>query len=348
MTLYLFPLNFAFNSFSLSLLVVMAGLSGHSSMAADLSLSQAAMIAIFFSMSANARNLILKSSDGAIERSIVQMRLLSAPVLAVAAVFVSVYLSKVNLLISLAIVVRQLSEWFSEIELARMERTSDHKRAKVFLAVFVFPLLAIAGALLFAPPFFLPALYIWAGLPLLLCSGGISRSLATLSMISIEWAKILPNCGSTFIIGMTVFFFRLLIAGFAGKDVAGQLFAAFALGSIVGSLYERTIGPSFKVSAELAKASSLMFRLAWVLPAAGVGLVVMVCFLGGTNSYVARNVYLLGATGFSLVGGFVMLGAQTIKINILHSNTRDDVFMADLLSNFAILVSVPVTFLLFG
>ena len=345
---YLFPLNFAFNSFSLSLLVVIAGVSGQHSMAADLSLAQAAMIALFFGFSANARNLILKARGGTLVKSVVQMRLLTAPVLAAAALLIAVYLSKVPLAISFAIVVRQISEWFCELELAQLEKAAGYSRAKIYLAAFLLPLLAAVAALLFARPLFIPALYLWAAVPLFLCAGGIARSALTLSSISIEWGKILPNYGSTFIIGVVVFFFRLLISGFSGKEVAGQLFTAFALGSIIGSIYERTIGPSFKVSSGLSAARTLLFRLSWVLPAAGVALVGAALIWGGADNYLGQNIYLVGAAGFSLVGGFVMLGAQVIKINILHSSTRDDVFMADLLSNFAILVSVPVIFLLFG
>lgn len=348
MNRYLFPLTFAFNAFSLSLLVVVAGLSGHSAMAADLSLAQAAMLAVFFSLSANARNLILKSAGGGIEKSIVQLRLLSAPVLSILALLISIYLSKVDPVLSLAIVIRQLSEWFSELQLSRDERAANYPTAKKFLAAFTVPLLGAALALLFAPPLFIPVLYVWAALPLLLCAGGIARSAADLSRISIEWKKILPNYGSTLIIGMVVFFFRLLIAGFAGKEIAGQLFTAFALGSIVGSLYERTIGPSFEISAGLTATRDLVRKIAWALPAAGAGIIVLLFLAGESSAYFSGHVYLAAATGFSLVGGFVMLGAQEIKISLLHSRTRDDVFMADLLSNFAILLSVPVLFLLFG
>lgn len=345
---YFFPVSLAFNAFSLPLIVVCAGLAGRSELAADVSLAQAAMIALFYSLSGNARNLILKSTDKDAERSIMQLRLLSAPVLAAAALLVSVHLSKVDVFISAAVVLRQLSEWFSEIELARREKGSVHGFAKAFLAVSVLPLLALAVSLLAAPALFKPLLFVWAGLPLLLCSAGIMEGIGTLSRISIEWGKILPNCSSTFVIGMVVFFFRLLIAGFAGKEVAGQLFTAFALGSIAGSLYERTIGPSFKISPELARSRPLFFRLARILPVSGAGMLLALIFLGDGSAFLQKHVYLVAATGFSLAGSYVMLGAQAIKIDLLHSRGRDDVFMADLLSNFAILVSVPVAFLLFG
>lgn len=345
---YLFPLALGFNSFSLQALIVFAGLTGRSTLAADLSLAQAAMIALFFSFSGNARNLVLKSQGGETERSIMQMRLLSAPVLAGVALLVSVHLSRVDVLISAAVVLRQLSEWFSEIELARREKSGEAGFAKRFLAVSVLPLAALAASLPFAPWLFKPLLLLWAALPLALCSGAIVRGVSTLARISIEWGKILPNCSSTLVIGMVVFFFRLLISGFAGKEIAGQLFTAFAIGSLAGSLYERTIGPSFKVSAELSRVRPLMFRLAMALPVLGIALMGLLLYSGDSIPFLQKNMYLVAATSFSLVGGYVMMGAQAIKIDLLHSNGRDDVFMADLLSNFGILVAVPVTFLLFG
>jgi hypothetical protein len=243
---------------------------------------------------------------------------------------------------------RQLSEWFSEIELARREKRGGAGFAKNFLAVSVLPLVALAASLHTAPGLFKPLLLLWAALPLALCSGAIVRGVSTLARISIEWGKILPNCSSTLVIGMVVFFFRLLISGFAGKEIAGQLFTAFAIGSMAGSIYERTIGPSFKVSPELAGGRRLFFRLAIALPVAGISIIGVLLYFGGQSLYLQENFYLVAATGLSLLGGYVMIGAQSIKIDLLHSKGRDDVFMADLLSNFAILVSVPVVFLLFG
>lgn len=345
---YFFPLALAFNSFSLQALIVFTGVSGRPALAADLSLAQAAMIALFFSLSGNARNLILKAPDAEAERSIMQLRLISAPVLAAAALLVSVHLSKVDFFISAAVVLRQLSEWFSEVELARRERSGEAGFARAFLAASALPLAALAASSLWFPALFRPLLLLWAALPLLLCGGAIARGAATLAHISIEWGKILPNCSSTLVIGLVVFFFRLLISGFAGKEIAGQLFTAFAIGGLAGSLYERTIGPSFKVSPELAGARGLFFRLAMILPVAGAALLGALLYYGGQSDFLQRNFYLAAAAGFSLVGGYVMIGAQAIKIDLLHSSGRDDVFMADLLSNFAILAAVPVVFLLFG
>lgn len=348
MTPYLFPLNFALNSFSLSALVVAAGLFGLHHMAADLALAQAAMIALFYSFSGNARNLILKSNDNSMSASIEQMRVIIAPVLAIAALVVSIHLSKVGLWLSLGIVLRQLSEWFSELELARLEKDLNYGRAYSFFLAYSLPLAALICAMLFVQSMFLPALYVWAVAPLLLCARGGVRILRAFAKVPIDWHKLIPNYASTVIIGTVVFFFRLLIAGFAGKEAAGQLFAAFTLGSLVGAVYDRTIGPSFMVSGELNTARAAFFRFAWILPVLGAGVIASAYFLGDSSPYVVKNIYLVGAAGFSIAGGFVMCGAQAIKINILHSSSRNDVFIADLLSNFAILISVPVFFLFFG
>ncbi len=346
MSRYLFPLGFAFNNFSTPLLIVAAGLSGKSEMAADLSLSQAAMIAVFFSFSGNARNLILKASDLSVSRSLWQLRVLSALPLAALAFLISLYASGVGIGLTSAMVLRQLSEWFSELQLAKAEKAGAS--AKYFLAALAIPLLFAVVVMMFFPTIFLPAIYLWACAPLLVCAACGLELPRAFQISGLEWRKILPNYASTFVIGTGVFFFRLLVSGFSGKEMAGQLFTAFAMGSIVGAVYERTIGPSFRFSASFQGVQSVFFRLSWLLPALGVALVAFSVFSGSGSGYLARNSVMLGAIGFSLAGGFVMLGAQFIKINILHSSERDDVFIADLLSNFAILVSVPLLYLLFG
>lgn len=345
---YLFPAAFAFNGFSLSLLVVISGLSGASSLAADLSLAQASMIAVFFSLSANARNLILKASGEETERSLSQMRGIMAPVLACIALFLSIHISQVDISLSLAIVCRQLSEWFSEIELAHDEKGARYASAKRYLYLSIPSLFGSIAALLFLPSLFLPMLFLWALLPLAYCIPGIRRILKTMGHVSIDWRKLIPNYASTFIIGTVVLFFRLLIAGFSGKETAGQLFTAFAIGSLIGSVYEKTIGPSLAVSQSLSKTKELISRAAWGIPVLGMGIIIFLLAAWELPAYLATHLTLFSALGFSLVGGFIMVGAQEIKISLLHSESRDDVFMGDLVANFGILLSVPVVYLLFG
>lgn len=345
---YLFPLAFGLNGFSLSFLVVVSGLSGASGLAADLSLAQASMIAVFFSLSANARNLILKGNCEELDTSLSQMRLIMAPLLAGMAFFLSTSISKVPLTLASAIVLRQAAEWFSELELARDERAGRQRAAQLYVFLSVPALAAAVSALLLAPGFFPGALFLWALAPIPYCAPGIWRICRTLGHVSIHWHKLLPNYASTVIIGTVVLFFRLLIAGFTGKETAGQLFTAFAIGSLIGSIYDKTIGPSLMVSSSLSAAKKLIFRGMWLVPAAGACLVIFLASAEELPAYLLSHLTLFAALGFSLIGGFIMLGAQQIKISLLHSSSRDDVFMGDLISNFSILMSVPVVFLLFG
>jgi hypothetical protein len=56
---YLFPLAFMMNTFSMTALIVILGVSGQSHLAADVGIIQGALTALFFSFSANARSMIL-------------------------------------------------------------------------------------------------------------------------------------------------------------------------------------------------------------------------------------------------------------------------------------------------
>jgi hypothetical protein len=345
----IFPAAFFLNTFALQLVVVAAGLSGRHLIAADISLAQAAMIAVFFSFSGNARNLLLKDSSSELVDSITRFRLLSLPILVLVSIFLCLAVSEIRLYFVVVIVTRQISEWFAELDLAGREKRRDYRFAKEFTGVSIVTLVSALGALLFFESFFLHLLLIWAAAPLFLCREFVLGAIRKLgSRTRFDWGKILPNFSSTFVIGLGVFFFRLLVSGFAGKAVAGQLFTAFAIGGVLSSVYERTLGPSMKVSPELFALGSRVFNWARFIPAAGALVILAVLYLFPDSTYVSGNLYLLVSLGFSLVGGYVMIHAQKAKIDLLHSEDRDDVFVADLLSNFAILGMIPAVFLLSG
>ena len=70
-----FSLSFAFNYFSLTGLMVVAAMSGHPSIAADIGMVHSVTGVLFLGLSANARNVILRTSG---EKSIPSSRIETA------------------------------------------------------------------------------------------------------------------------------------------------------------------------------------------------------------------------------------------------------------------------------
>ena len=344
-----FPAAFALNTFSLQLLVVVAGLSGSLVVAADLSLAQASMLAVFFALSGNARNLIIKAGgDSDLGRDIARFRLVLAPLLSVVALCLSVFVSQAGVHLSVIILVRQLSEWFSELKLSQLEKECDVGAARLFILANALPLILAVASLLFFPPAFNGFLILWAALPLLLCFGFIRETASVRGKLRIDWRKILPNCASTTVIGTGVFLFRVLVSGFAGKTAAGELFTAFAFGGVLSSVYERSIGPTLNLVVPARAVRAWGNRLLFLFPSAGLLLVGLWYFYPHAFSASSHDGYLFPAMGLSLVGGSVMLKAQALKIRLLHSTVHNDLFIPDLLSNFLILFSIPALFLVYG
>ena len=60
---YIYPIAHALNSYSTTGIIVVCGIAGYNLLAADIALTQAALMALFFSLSANARSLILSDDN---------------------------------------------------------------------------------------------------------------------------------------------------------------------------------------------------------------------------------------------------------------------------------------------
>src|SRR5205823_6700520 len=93
-------------------------------------------------------------------------------------------------------------------------------------------------------PMPLLGLLLWALLPLLLSVDFIHETLASTNRVEEAWHQLIPHLGSTAIIGISVYVFRLLILLIVDKATAGDLFAALAIGSFMGSMFANALGPS--------------------------------------------------------------------------------------------------------
>jgi hypothetical protein len=123
-------------------------------------------------------------------------------------------------------------------------------------------------------PYALPALFLWATSPVWLSLRFLQRADIG-SLAGGGWQQLLPHFGSTAIIGISVYVFRLLILLLVGKVIAGDLYTAFAIGGLLGSVFGHVIGPTLvlRETQGIARGFPLWIKLAIAAAtAAGLGL----------------------------------------------------------------------------
>lgn len=143
------------------------------------------------------------------------------------------------------LIVRRAAEWFAEVFLSEQELGGGRNGLSSLILIQATGLCAVLLAIQYD---FLvtTATLLWACSPLLYCRDlqlwrlSSGRGLVFLGTLQ----GLLPHFGSTLAIGFSVYFFRLSIVLLAGKEVAGDLFAAFALGGLLGAVFSQALGPS--------------------------------------------------------------------------------------------------------
>jgi len=348
---YLFPISFMLNTFAMTAILVGLGLAGKPTMAAEVGIIQGATLALFYTFSANARNLILNPSSRISIRSILMARLLLCAPLGIVAFYLSVYLANVGGALALALILRRCVEWVSELNLSEMEVRGHRKFAGKFIFVeSILLFLALSWTLGDAPMPFL-GLFLWALLPLLMSLGFIRQQVTAAGRLEDAWLQMLPHLGSTAMIGITVYVFRLLIMLIVGKETAGDLYTAFAIGGIMGSVFAHALGPSLVFHEVRSReryfpAALKMCLFLWFV--AGAALFLTAEFAMDALEWMRKSSFFWGATGLSMIGGVVMVFAQRIKLRLLQAYEGNNVYGPDVVMSILIVGSVPVLYLLLG
>lgn len=312
----LYVISYASVTYSITGLLIVFGLLGEMAIAADIGIAQGATLATFYALSANARTVILTQKESA--GPILFSRVILVVPLAALSYFLSAYLANAESWIALAIIVRRSIEWINEIHLTDTELQGN--REDKTLAFFLFQILLFI--LVLAD---LRFLYLWAVAPLFYSFGFVRARLRIHSLKSL-----LPHFGSTTIIGISLYVFRLLILLIVGKDVAGALYSAFSIGSFIGTLFANVVGPSLLATGE--KLSRPIIALLWAWGIAGAALFLIPDFYWR-------------AVGLSVIGGAVMVVAQCARIRLLKSR---DVLGPDMFSHLLLLFCVPYVWFQWG
>lgn len=340
-----FPYTFLANSLAMTGFLIIVGLAGLTELASDIAIVQAISLALFNSFSANARNLILKKHSPLSASQLLYYRLvLLLPLMALAYWLTSI--SNVTPILATFLLIRKSIEWLDEIFLSDMERLNNRKLAiNYFLLQVPLLLLAVIWLLTNMPYPFLGVI-LWATMPLLL-SGKYYfqvlhfRESQFLNILK----KISPHIGSTAIIGITVYVFRLLIIDLMGKHEAGDLFVAFAIGGILGSVVANAFGPAIilaqSVNNHYAHPKSLKLLMGLFF-SFGISL----CLISPFISFLNKSSLFWMAVGLSMIGAAPMVAAQLTRHRLLQTHQDHDLFGPDVLMNVLLIAFMPLIYYL--
>ena len=349
---YTFPLAFMANTFAVTALLIGLGLAGHQAMAAEVGVVQAATLALLYAFSANARSLILSKTSGVSAYAVMSGRLLLMAPLAAAAYWLSAGVAGAPPLFAIILIARRCIEWIGEVHLSEMERLGEQRIARQYVLLQSALLFGVLAWLIGDFPFPLLGLSLWAAVPLLFSVKfltGLRREEGNPLRGALR--KILPNLGSTAIIGITVYVFRLLILLVTSKEIAGDLFTAFAIGGAIGSIFANALGASIALHEQNSGRPHQPRFLRWTL---SFSLLAGVCITAAAIGRLpileltGKSYFFWQTTGLSMIAGVIMVHAQKIRFRLLQHDTEHDVFGPDVLMNILIFTAVPFAFYLFG
>ncbi|MEN6318167.1 MAG: hypothetical protein ABFD82_05380 [Syntrophaceae bacterium] len=352
MTIYLFSLAILLNSFSMTALMLVCGLAGAPGLTADIAVVQGATLALFYAFSANTRNVIFADPSGSATHLMLRTRFFLIVPLAILSFILSSVIGSVDTALALVLILRRSSEWIGEVFLSSCE-VRDVRRPAIFAVtveclgfVLSIVLIFLAGV---GPA---SAMIIWAVAPLAaVISNRLPKSAVPLDFIY-SLGKLAPNLGSTAIIGMTVYVFRLSIILLIGRVAAGDLFTAFAIGGLIPTVYNSSIGPSLALrdhrDGTRRMALKLLSRLVPGLFLFGAAITAVALYYPNLANLLNKSHYFWTSVGLSFSGGAIMIIALHRRITMLQGSMNVEIFGSDVLSNILIVVVIPYFYYLLG
>lgn len=346
---YVFPAAFLANTFAVTAMMIVLGLSGQSDAAADFGIVHGATVALLHSFSGNARSIILNPSSPISISTILGARSLLLLPLAALSWLLSTHIATVEALLAFMLVLRRCAEWMAETHVSDMELRNERRSAALFILLQAVLFVVAATWLVAGFEFQQVVLLAWATSPVWL-STRFLRNHSQFAALSgrVLW-HLLPHFGATAIIGVSVYVFRLLLLLLVGKTVAGDLYTAFAIGGLLGSVFAQAVGPTLALREARGDPRPRWLVMALALTAAaGLALTVIAGAAPVWLEATGKSTLFWEATGYSLIGGAIMVLAQQIRLRMLQHYADKDVFGPDVLINILIVAAVPYVFYLVG
>ena len=347
-----FPLCFLLNTLSLSLLIIAFSFSGNDVFAAEISVMQAAISGLLYAFSSNARVTILSGTTNAFEKLLVLRFYILIPVVCVSFFLVG-SIGEYSKFLFYVILFRRSLEWIADLFLSEWEREANYYKGFIFLATQSI-LLIITLYLITTNENYYYSLVIWCLSPVIIYSWiKVKKSFIDFYILNNIFQNYdITHFGSSIVIGLTLFIFRVSVVTTFGKETAGNLLSAFAIGGLMGSVFASSYAPSLALN-ELVSGKKYFNKK--------IHLLIMPLFLvfgsyliflpqlGNTPAILSsKGDLFLSALGYSCLASVVMYFAQINRNRLLIVSKDNSLFGADVLASISTIFSINLMYLMFG
>ncbi len=344
----IFPVAYSLNMFSITALLIALGLFGEAEIAADVGIIQAAAVLVFMAFGSNARNIILSKNDTISIQHFFKFRCLLLTPLAILAYFLSKGIIDIANEFIFLLLFRKCVEWIVELQISERECENDKRYAYLYSSIQVAMFLCILISLYTGTEnYIVLTLFVWAVSPSFQIIPFFEFMLRNGQGTNMPWTQFISHLGSSYIISISTYVFRVLIILLAGKALGGLLFSAYAIGGMINSVYTYALGPTLAAKSNQNNDNRNSSSMRLILTAL-MSLGLFIALLSyGTSSGLSETQFYFLSIGLSLIGSGIMLLAQRKRIHILQHDL-DSVFVPDVLANILIIATVPFAFYLLG
>lgn len=343
-------ITYGLNLFIPTFILILSSLFENYELTAELGIIIGINIILTQIFSSNARSLIISKKTKIPIQSFILFRILISGFILLLNLAIIYYykLSFTHLLIQISILI--VIQWLNELILTYFEIKKKLRETYFYLYLeTIFLIILFISLFFFQGLFYILAIF---NLFLFIFFLNYFYKIKKNILVKIDYIKLIKlslsslSFFSSFSISFANLLWRLFIIIFCGKIYAGIYFAGFAIGSLPGTFFNNTFGPSMiKKNIKFKKIKQILNYSFLIL------MIILFLYLVKINKNIFEKNFdtQIMCTFVSLIGSFFMVkGLYFRQYLIQKSNYQSNVFKLDIFYSTLVALVVPILFFIGG
>ena len=331
-----------FNFFCTTYIIFILLFSGYVSLAAEAFLTLSIIQFFTLGTSSNLRNIYIANKKVISFEKIISLRLLVGIIsFLISALLIFYFISKINLIFHISILLLSISSWIIEIILGKEQLEKKTNRLFLYNSI-CFTLTIPLIIYLFSIDSLIILILLYIFLNILIFKKKIYQQTHLINHFKYNIKKFKLGITSTLIKYLSNLIWRSLAFILIGDYKAGLLFVAFSIGSFLGTLFDISYGAFFSKSNNKNKKKLLnYFTLIYIL------IVTLLLYISYYHSKLSKNDlhYIISAFVPSVIGGIFMLNTLIIRQKLFEKQIfYQKCFLIDVVGYLIVVLSIPLLF----